>query len=191
MADVIGPRDAIIVVEMQCDFFAGGASPVPDADAVLPVLNHWLGRAQDTGAIIVAVVDRHPPDHCSFADHGGAWPAHCIDDTPGARLHPALDLPDDALIVAKGRMRDRDNVSAFDDTNLAEQLHSRGIERVWIGGLAQDIAVRATVLDALDADFDTRLIPEGTRPAERHRGDSLRAIEAMRAAGAHVEGTPH
>lgn len=187
MADVIGPRDAIIVVEVQCDFFAGGAAPVPDADAVLPALNRWLRDADAAGASAVAVVDRHPPDHCSFAEQGGDWPAHCIDDTAGACLHPALELPDDALVVAKGRMRDRDNISAFDDTSLADRLHASGIERVWIGGLAQDIAVQASVLDALDAGFDTRLIPNGTRPAEHRHGDGLRALEAMRAAGAHVE----
>ncbi len=187
MPDAIGPRDAIIVVEVQCDFFAGGAYPVPDADGVLPVLNHWLRSAHGSGTTIVAVVDRHPTDHCSFAEQGGEWPPHCVDDSPGARLHPSLELPEDALLIAKGRMRARDNISVFDDTSLADRLHAGSIERIWIGGLAQDLAVRESSLDAVDAGFETRLIPDGTRPLEHRRGGGLRALEAMRAAGAHVQ----
>lgn len=189
MRDAIGPNDAVIVIEVQRDFFPGGAYPIPDADTIIPVLNRWLQSATRIGATTVAVVDRHPADHCSFTEQGGDWPAHCIDQSRGASLHPDLALPDDALLVQKGRMRDRDNVSGFDDTSLADDLHARGIERVWIGGLAQDIAVEATVLDALDAGFDTHLIPGGSRPAEAQPGNALRAIEAMRAAGAHVATT--
>ncbi len=187
MRALSGPSDAIVLVDTQRDFFAGGASPIPEAEAVLPVLNEWLAKAAEVGAFTVAVVDAHPDDHCSFREQGGSWPAHCIADSAGAGLHPDLALPTDTLIVAKGRMRDRDNTSGFDDTRLAETLYARGVERLWIGGLAQDIAVRATVLDALEAGFETHLIPGGTRPAEAHTGDAWRALEAMRAAGAHIE----
>ncbi len=38
--------DALIVVDVQRDFCPGGALPIEDGDAVVPVLNRWI----DTGA---------------------------------------------------------------------------------------------------------------------------------------------
>lgn len=187
MNEKLSENDALLVVDVQNDFCPGGALAVDEGDAVVPVLNDWIQRAQAAGAAVIASRDWHPADHCSFEAQGGPWPEHCVQDTEGAAFHPDLQLPDDARIVSKGKAQDRDNYSAFDDTGLAEELHQRGIERVWVGGLAQDVCVRATVLDACEAGFDTRLIADATRPVDVNPGDGERAIEAMRAAGARIE----
>ena len=181
------PSDALVVVDVQNDFCPGGALAVTDGDAVVPVLNEHIVAAQQAGSIVVASRDWHPEDHCSFDAQGGPWPRHCVRDTEGSAFHPDLKLPDDVLVVSKGKATDRDNYSAFDDTGLADTLHKRGVERVWVGGLAQDVCVRATVLDACDAGFETHLIAEATRPVDLNPGDGERAIEAMRAAGALIE----
>lgn len=187
MRDKLRPSDALLVVDVQRDFCRGGASPVPGADDVVPVLNEWIRSARAAGIPVVAARDWHPADHCSFVEQGGDWPAHCVRDTSGADLHPELDLPQDSIVVSKGTMSDRDTFSAFDDTGLADTLHARGVERVWIGGLVQEVGVRASVIDACEAGFDTHLIAGATRPADRAPGDGQRALEAMRAAGAHIE----
>lgn len=189
MPDNLREYDALIVVDAQRDFCRGGTSPVPDGDAVIPVLNEWLRAARAAGLPVVIARDWHPADHCSFVEHGGDWPAHCVRDTVGARLHPDLDPPRDAIVVSKGTMSDRDTTSAFDDTGLAGTLREHGVERVWIGGLPQETGVRTSVIDACDAGFDTHLITAATRPADREPGAGQRALEAMRAAGAHIEAT--
>jgi len=181
------PQDALVVVDVQNDFCAGGALEVPDGDAVVPVLNDWIADASAAGVPVVASRDWHPDDHCSFEAQGGPWPPHCIRETQGAAFHPGLELPDDTLIVSKGQSVDRDNYSAFDETGLARTLHDRGVERLWVGGLAQDVCVQATVLDAREAGFETHLIADATRAVNANPGDGERALEAMRAAGAKIE----
>ncbi len=189
MKDKLKTGDALVVVDVQNDFCPGGALAVPDGDAVVPVLNGWIEAAQAVGIPVVASRDWHPDDHCSFADRGGPWPRHCVRETPGAAFHPDLEIPGDAIVISKGRDRDRDNYSAFDDTGLADRLHGLGVERLFVGGLAEDVCVKATVLDACEAGFETHLIPNATRAVDVSPGDGDRALEAMRAAGARIDDT--
>ncbi len=141
--------DALLLVDVQADFCPGGALPIEAGDAVVPVLNDWIAAASRAGVPVVASRDLHPGGHASFSESGGPWPAHCVQDTPGAGFHHALRLPAATIHVAKGTRLDRDQYSAFDETGLAHVLRRRGVRRLWVGGLALDVCVRATVLDAL------------------------------------------
>jgi nicotinamidase/pyrazinamidase len=181
------PTDALIVVDVQNDFCSGGTLAVPGGDEVIPVLNRWIAAAQQGGAAIVASRDWHPPDHISFRDQGGPWPAHCIQNTWGAQFHSDLNLPDGVQIVSKAQERNADAYSDFQGTDLAANLKQKGIRRLWVGGLAQDYCVRATVLDGIDAGFEVHLIKNATRPVDAVPGDGARAIEDMRAAGCHID----
>ncbi len=179
--------DALLIVDVQNDFCPGGALAVPEGDRVIPVLNRWIEAARAGGARIYASRDWHPSDHVSFSQQGGPWPAHCVHDTVGARLHARLELPDEAEVVDKGVNRRRDSYSAFHETDLADRLRAAGVRRVWVGGLAQDYCVLATVLDALKEGLEVHLLTAATRPVEVHPGDGRRALEKMRAAGAVLE----
>ena len=185
--DSLQPGDALIVVDVQIDFCPGGALPIDDGDAVVPVLNRWIAAAVDAHVPIYASRDWHPAGHLSFKDSGGPWPVHCLEDSDGARFHPDLRLPASAIVVTKGVRFDKDQYSAFDDTGLATDLRKRQVKRIWVGGLAQDVCVRATVLDARRQGFDAVVIGDGTRPVTRAGGDS--ASDEMRLAGALVETT--
>ena len=182
------PGDALIVVDVQNDFCPGGALPVPDGDAVVPLLNDWIARAAAGGAPVFASRDWHPPGHCSFAPQGGPWPEHCVQETHGAAFHEGLALPDGAVVVTKGEALERDAYSAFEGTGLAEELRRRGVRRLWIGGLALDYCVKATVLDALRGGFETHLLLAASRPVDVEAGDGARAAAALRDAGAVVHG---
>jgi nicotinamidase/pyrazinamidase len=184
---VLRPGDALIVVDVQIDFCPGGALPIDRGDEVVPVLNRWIAAAAEAGSPICASRDWHPRHHLSFKESGGEWPVHCVQDSAGARFHPGLQLPADALVVTKGVRFDRDQYSAFDETGLATELRKRGVRRLWIGGLAQDVCVRATVLDARREGFDAIVIADATRPVTRSSG--TRANEEMRQAGACVDTT--
>jgi nicotinamidase/pyrazinamidase len=184
---MLRPGDAVIAVDVQLDFCPGGALPIEHGDDVIPVLNHWIAAAADAGVPVFASRDWHPLHHLSFKESGGEWPVHCVQDSPGARFHPNLTLPDSAIVVTKGVRFDQDQYSAFDQTGLAHELRKRGVRRVWIGGLAQDVCVRATVLDARREGFDAIVIADATRPVTRAGGE--RANEEMRRAGACFETT--
>jgi len=179
--------DALVVVDVQNDFCRGGALAVEGGDEVVPVLNRAIRQAERQGAHIVASRDWHPPQHVSFQQRGGPWPVHCVQNTPGAEFHPDLQLPPETPVVDKGVSPDRDNYSAFDDTGLAVDLKRQGVNRIWVGGLAQDVCVRATVLDGLEAGFQVHLIEPATRPVDANPGDGRRALEEMQAAGAVIE----
>ncbi len=179
--------DALIIVDVQIDFCPGGALPIEHGDAVVPVLNGWINAAALARIPVFASRDWHPRHHLSFVESGGEWPVHCVQDTPGARFHPELRLPDSTIVVTKGVRFDRDQYSAFDQTGLATELRKRGVRRVWVGGLAQDVCVRATVLDARRDGFDTIVIADATRPVTGAGGE--RANEEMRQAGARFETT--
>jgi nicotinamidase/pyrazinamidase len=110
-----------------------------------------------------------------------------LQDSDGAQFHPDLALPDGTVVVTKGTRFDHDQYSAFDDTGLDVELRARGIERLWIAGLAQDVCVRATVLDARREGFEVVVIEDATRPVSAENGAT--ADTEMRQAGARFERT--
>ena len=184
MAIELTRGDALLLVDVQIDFCPGGALPIPGGDAVVPVLNRWIDAAARAGVPVFATRDWHPEGHPSFASHGGPWPRHCVQDTPGARFHPALRLPGDAVVVTKGTRFDQDQYSAFDQTGLAARLRRDRVTRLVVGGLAQDVCVKATVLDALREGFAVTLAADGSCPVTEAGGRE--AVQAMRRAGARI-----
>lgn len=180
--EVLQRGDALIVVDVQKDFCPGGRLPIDHGDDVVPVLNRWIEAATAKGLPIYASRDWHPRCHPSFESEGGPWPVHCVQDTEGATFHQDLRLPPDVVIVTKGTRFDQDQNSAFDQTGLAEELRRRAVRRVWVGGLAQDVCVAATVLDARREGLDVQVIVEGTKPVTDAGGRE--ALAQMSAAGA-------
>ena len=184
------PGDALLIVDVQNDFCPGGALAVPDGDAVVPVINRLIQSAQSAGRPVFASRDWHPANHISFQERGGPWPPHCIQETAGAAFHPDLALPEEAIIISKGTDPDRDQYSAFDGTDLAQRLTEAEIGRIFVGGLAQEVCVRASVLDGLTAGFEVHLVAAATRPVEVDPGYGEQALAEMREAGAVVEEGP-
>lgn len=195
---------ALILVDLQNDFCPGGALPVPEGDQVIPVAN----RLQPQFELVVATQDWHPPDHGSFAaNHPGRqpgeviqlagleqilWPVHCVAGTRGAELHPDLDRRRIAHVARKGVDRELDSYSTFFDnahrrsTGLAEYLREKGVDEVYIGGLATDYCVKSSALDAVGQGFRTYVIADACRGIDLRPGDIARAFDEVRAAGVEV-----
>jgi nicotinamidase/pyrazinamidase len=178
---------ALVLVDVQNDFCPGGALAVPDGDRVIPVLNRMIERFEAQGRPVYATRDWHPHDTTHFQAYGGPWPPHCVAGTGGAELHPDLRVPADTTVVSKGQARDDAGYSAFEGTtmdgrDLASDLRARGISRVYVGGLATDYCVRATVLDARRAGFDVTVLSDAV--AGIGPDDTRRALDEMREAGA-------
>lgn len=192
--------NALIIIDVQNDFLPGGALPVPDGDAVISTINALQPRFD----LVVATQDWHPSDHVSFATtHPGKqrgdeievgsrrqllWPAHCIAGTPGAELAAGLDTARIEHIVRKGDDRQSDSYSAFFDdcrhgTGLSAYLRQRGVNHLYLCGLALEYCVRATALDALREGFPTHVVIDATRALDAAPGDMARTIEDLQAAG--------
>jgi nicotinamidase/pyrazinamidase len=175
---------ALVIVDFQNDFCPGGALAVPDGDAIAPRLNDLAGSGDYD--VVVATRDWHPPDHGSFASSGGPWPVHCVAGTPGAELHHALDPTPLDAVIDKGQARDTEGYSGFEGTELARLLHERDVEHVTVVGLATDYCVKNTALDALREGFAVTVDSSATRGVDVEPGDSERALDEVRAAGASV-----
>ncbi len=178
-------KRALIIVDVQNDFCPGGTLAVARGDEVVGPLNQLAREFLERGEPVFKSRDWHTPTTKHFADYGGTWPVHCVQDTKGAEFHP--ELIDDLHIrtVSKG-LGDEDCYSAFDGTDLALQLQRLGVEELWVGGLATDYCVKNTVLDGLKEGFKVKAIADSMRPVELRPGDGERAIEEMRAAGAEI-----
>jgi len=177
-------KDALIIVDVQRDFCPGGTLPVPNGDAVVPVLNEYVRIFRKAGAPIYATRDWHPPDHMSFKENGGIWPTHCVQNTEGAEFHPDLNLLKQTVVVSKAADPEREAYSGFDGTDLREKLNSKGVTRVFVGGLATDYCVKSTVLDAVKLGFETVLLKDAVRGVDLNPGDSEKAVKEMMIAGA-------
>jgi nicotinamidase-related amidase len=175
---------ALVIVDVQNDFCPGGALAVREGDAVVARANALAGSGEYD--VVVATRDWHPADHGSFAERGGRWPAHCVQDTPGAELHPDLDRGLIDVVVDKGQDPGTEGYSAFDGTDLAELLRERAVDRVTVVGLATDYCVRSTALEALREGFGVTVDRSAVRAVDVAEGDGERALEEVRAAGASV-----
>lgn len=179
---IFKPGDALLVVDVQNDFCPGGELPIERGDEVVAALNPWIAEAQKHQVPIFLTRDWHPAGHPSFAVNGGSWPVHCLQDTPGAAFHDELLTPAVAEVVTKGTRFDQDQLSVFDQTGLADKLRADGIRRLWVGGLALDVCVLATVLDGCREGFEVMVLVAGCRPVSAEGGRE--ALEKMRQAGA-------
>jgi len=181
----IHQQDALLIVDVQKDFLPHGRVEVERGHFIIPVLNRWLHTAEQNLAWIYLSRDWHPENHPSFLEESGSWPSHCIQDSDGAQFADDLYVPDEAIIISKGVRFDRDQLSAFDETGLADKLFRDGVKRLFVGGLALDVCVRATVLDAIKEGLDVHLITTGTEPVEPER--RIEVLQNLEAAGAKLE----
>jgi nicotinamidase/pyrazinamidase len=182
------PDDALLLVDVQVDFCPGGALPVKEGDRIVPVVNQWIARFSESGLPVFASRDWHPEHHLSFEQEGGPWPRHCIQNTPGAGFHKDLQLPKSTTVITKGVRFDQDQNSAFDQTGLEVQLRRKGIRRLIIAGLALDVCVLATAMDARKNGFDAVLIADATRPVDAENG--RKALTRMREEGVKILKNP-
>ncbi len=186
-------KKSLLIVDVQKDFCPGGALPVPKGDEVVEPLNKMIEFAEKEKWLIIASRDWHPRITTHFKEYGGLWPAHCVKNTEGAKFHPLLKI-DGTLIISKGMGRSEDAYSAFDgktdDGKVLENiLKEYGIEEIYIGGLATDYCVKATVIDALKNGFKTYLLLDACRAVNWSSDDEKKAIEEMKAAGAIITTT--
>lgn len=193
-------RDLLLLIDIQNDFCPGGALAVAGGDEIVPVVNRLAARFTH----VALTQDWHPAGHRSFASaHAGRapyesvafpygmqtlWPDHCVQGTPGAAFHPALDTTRAELVIRKGFRPQIDSYSAFFEndrttpTGLAGYLRERGFTRVVLCGLATDFCVAYSAIDARRLGFDTVVLQEACRAIDLG-GSLAAALTEMRDAG--------
>ncbi|ACN99331.1 nicotinamidase [Sulfurihydrogenibium azorense] len=157
-------KDALIVVDMQNDFMPYGVLPVKDADKIVPTINSYIELFEKMSNPVFFTRDWHPENHISFKGFGGIWPAHCVQNTEGAKFHPDLKIPsDNKFIISKGTSPDFDAYSGFQGTNLHSLLQERGIKRLFICGVATDFCVKNTAIGGLNLGYQVFLLVDAIK----------------------------
>lgn len=186
------PVRTLVIVDVQNDFCEGGSLAVAGGGDVARAISQYL----ESGGYdhVVASRDFHidPGRHFSaHPDFVNSWPRHCVVGTGGADFHPDLDTSHIETVFSKGAHEAA--YSAFDGadeagTPLAAWLRERGVDELDVVGIATDYCVRATTISAAQEGFRTRVLlglTAGVDPTT-----TAESIDAMRAAGAQVTGTP-
>lgn len=190
-------RTALIVVDVQNDFAdPQGGLYIQDGEAIIPVVNETVAAAKKAGSEVVYTQDWHPPQTPHFEIYGGTWPVHCVQGTWGAEFHPDLEV--DGPVVRKG-VGAEDGYSGFTardvntgsdhPTDLDATLRNRGVEDVVVVGLAQDVCVKETALDARRLGYGVTVMLPATRAVNLNDGDYEAANEQMRSAGVTLMGS--
>jgi nicotinamidase/pyrazinamidase len=153
---------------------------------------------------VVLTQDWHTPGHISFASsHAGKkpfesvvlpygnqilWPDHCVQGTDGAAIHKDIDIPHAQLILRKGYHRNIDSYSAFVEadgkskTGLDGYCKERGINTVYVVGLATDFCVAWTAMDARKLGLAAVVIEDACRGIDT-QGSLAAAWKSMAEAG--------
>jgi nicotinamidase-related amidase len=193
---------ALVIVDVQNDFCTGGRLAVPDADAIVPIIND-LTRGFHR---VFLTQDWHPRGHVSFASsHPGhppfarvtlpsgeqvLWPDHCVENTPGAEFHPDLRIPPGSTVVRKGTRPDVDSYSAIFENDrttpvgLDALLRQDDVGQIMVAGLATDFCVLHTALDARSLGYEVTVIESACRGIDA-AGSLARAWMQMAEAGVH------
>lgn len=180
---------ALLIVDVQNDFCPGGSLAVPCGDLVIEPLNRVAGCCAAAGLPVLASRDWHPAVTSHFREYGGKWPPHCIQQSPGAAFHPALQLPKGTLVISKGIDQDSDAYSVFDGQTgngspFCDLLDELEIRHLYVGGLATDYCVRSSVLDARKRALEVTVLSDAIAGVDVAEGDSERARQEMERAGA-------
>lgn len=196
---------ALLLVDLQNDFCAGGALAVAGGDSTVDIANALIEWCKARGDAVVASQDWHPANHGSFASQQNVepyaeglldglpqtfWPDHCVQHTEGAALHPLLQTKAIDAVFHKGENPAIDSYSAFFDnghrqkTQLDDWLRHHNVSELIVLGLATDYCVKFTVLDALTLGYSVNVITDGCRGVNLHAQDSAQAFMEMAAAGA-------
>ncbi|MCS3429520.1 bifunctional nicotinamidase/pyrazinamidase [Klebsiella sp. BIGb0407] len=200
-------QQALLLVDLQNDFCAGGSLEVPEGSQTVSVANHMISLFQLLESKIVATQDWHPADHGSFASVQNSvpyqqgtlagltqtwWPDHCIQQSHGAEFHPQLNIETADHVTQKGCQPEIDSYSAFfdnghrHDTGLDNWLRQQDVSTLVIMGLATDYCVKYTVLDALNLGYNVTVITDGCRGVNLQPSDSEQALQDMALAGARL-----
>lgn len=177
-------HSALLLIDLQNDFFPGGALAVPGADSLITPINTYIKHFSRQGWSILATRDWHPAHHTSFTEQQGPWPAHCVQGSRGAQFHSDLVMPPGMMVISKGTDPRKDARSGFDGTSLADRLEDLHVQTLFVLGLATDYCVKHTVIDGCTHGFRVVLLTDATRGINRQPHDSSTALQEMADVGA-------
>ncbi len=169
-------QSALLLVDPQNDFFPGGAMGSQEGTNLIPVINSYIQHFSRNGWPILATRDWHPPNHCSFTEHGGPHPTHCIQGSRGAQFHSDLVMPPGMMVISKGTDAKKDSGSGFEGSSLADRLEDLQVTTVFVLGPATQDCLKQTILDARKLNLQVIMLEDAI--GTKLTGNNLQEISA-------------
>ena len=170
-------KKILLIVDLQNDFCPGGSLAIKEGNEIVPIINGLMDKMD----LVIATKDWHPEGSTHFEK----WPVHCVANTTGSELNPALDADKIDQIVLKGTGHDDPGYSAFDATNISLEayLKEQNVGSLYVVGLATDYCVRASALDACKMGIHTYVVTDAIAAVDLEKGDGKKALDEMYKAG--------
>lgn len=173
----------IVNVDLQPDFFPGGALGAPGADRIIEGVNILNEKVRRGGGRIIFTKEDHPAD---MTAHFEKYGPHCIKDSHGAAIDQRIRVEKNDAIFVKGTEKDGDyltSINAKDSAGvkLGEFLSSLGSGvQVGVLGLLKDYCAGDTAMDISRLGIDTILFDDLTPALNLKPDDGDRALERLR-----------
>jgi nicotinamidase-related amidase len=138
-------KRALIVIDVQKEYFPGGAMLLPDAERTLPNIVKLVERSRERGEPVVYIQHVLPVGAPVFAQ--GA---------PGMAFAPGLDVrPSDPLFQ-------KQHPSSFQGTGLAAWIEKEGVRELDVCGYMTQMCCDTTTREGYSRGLTMRLYADGT-----------------------------
>jgi nicotinamidase-related amidase len=141
------PRRALIVIDVQQEYFAGGGLPIehPPVERSLPQILRAMDAARDARVPVVVVQHDAAAGAPVFVPGSALW-----------QLHPEVAARPHELLVRKHQP------SALAGTPLAPWLREHGIDTLTIAGYMTHNCDASTVFEAFHAGFGVEVLSDAS-----------------------------
>jgi nicotinamidase-related amidase len=167
------PEQALLIIDIQNDYFPGGKMELEGADAAASRARDAIDAARKRGMPVVHV--RH------LSTRPGA--TFFVPGTAGCEIHEAVKPASGETLIEKNFP------NSFRGTRLQEVLQEKGVKELVIAGMMTHMCVDATVRHAADLGYKITLLADGcaTR-AQNFRGEAVPARQVHAAFLASLNG---
>lgn len=135
-------KKALIVVDIQNDYFPGGLWPLTQVEAAAAKAAQVIAAFRESGELVVHI--RH---EFTSADAPFFRP-----NSEGAHLHPSvINLPDEPVVL-------KHYINSFRETELTPVLEKHGIDEVVVVGNMSHMCVHGITRAAVDFGYTTTVL---------------------------------
>jgi nicotinamidase-related amidase len=157
--------EALVVIDIQNEYFPGGALPLPDAEGAAGRAAEAIEAARAAGVPVIHIRHEEPASDQFF-----------VPGSRGAETNETVAPADDEPVIVKNYP------NSFLATDLSERLENSDAKRVAFCGMMTSMCVDATVRAAADLGLEPVLIDDAcAAPDLEHRGRQVSA-DAVHAA---------
>ncbi|HWH96016.1 MAG TPA: cysteine hydrolase family protein [Baekduia sp.] len=133
---------ALLIIDMQRDYFPGGAYPLVAPEAAAANAGRVLAAFRDAGEPVVHLQHVWDAPDATFMKPG----------TDGVEIHDAVAPAAGETVLQKAQP------NGFVGTALESELRSRGVEELVVAGMMSSMCVDATVRAAVDLGFAATVV---------------------------------